>query len=335
LFSDVRSIFEDRLPPDCSVVMVPGNHDENLADLSWSPPYDVLSPYERYQIKANNHSVYIHGLPYLRGETVDDFVERCEFPDDGLHLMLGHASYISDRHRYLVDAIERHDEENAFLMYEEDVAGAPFDRVLLGHWHSYQEMGGDPKVTYVGSPLPNNRLDRGRKKLMIQEIEGSVLTFSRDPVPTPPGWYYEHVDQIVLPGYEDRLLDQLEEAFPEPDAGCELTVSIEGFVRENSEQLRREVDDWIENRDDDFRNIDLVTFDVTESEAFDTPLTNRLMESLEESNVDESLGVEEIITTDEPNLIFDRTQDLLEEQPDEIKHRAAMLLMNAVYREFQ
>jgi DNA repair exonuclease SbcCD nuclease subunit len=332
LVSEVTSIFDEELPDSFAVVMVAGNHDENLGDLGWPPHVSVLDPYESFDITRDGRTVRIHGLPYLRGESAADLSETCEFHGDGTDILLGHASYLNPDYRYLLSEIEAQNEENAFILFDEDLRDLPFDRVFLGHWHGYQEMGGDPMVTYVGSPLPNSRAETGRKNVMVVEVEGSVLTFTPEDVETPPGWYYEEYETLVMPGYEEDTLGELESSLPEPDPGCDLRVRVEGFIEGDSEGYRRRCQSLLDDRTEDYRNLEL-DYHVVGAEQFDTPVIDRLLSALREVDPTERLDVSEIVNSSESERIYRTAESLLANRTDEVKRRAEKLMLEAIYGE--
>lgn len=332
LAGDVKTILDEELPGSTGVVMVAGNHDENLAELGWPPFVNVLEPYENFSIQKNEQTITIHGLPYLRGESAGDLSEKCDFGNDGTHILLGHASYLSPKHRYLLSQIEEHNEENAFVLFEEDLSGLPFERVFLGHWHGYQELGGDPMVTYVGSPLPNSRRETGTKNYMVAELQGTSLTYTPEDVETPPGWFYRDHRTLVMPGFEEEALAELESELPAPDLGCELQVRVEGFTEEDAESLRRRCQAVLEDQEEAYRGIEL-DYHVVGTEHFDSPIIDRLLSSLRESDPEELLDPSDIITSSEPDRVYETTLSTIEDRPDDVKQRAQKMMMEAIYGE--
>lgn len=328
LVSRVQSAFQEELGGSTSVVMVPGNHDENLGDLGWQPPVTVLGEGDTSTLFPGDDPLVVHGLPYLRGRSL---YEPAPVTREGgeHHLLLTHASYRTERHAGLLEKLLEHNEENAFLLHEDDFADSGFDHVLLGHWHDHQPLGGNPPATYVGAPIPASRRETGPKTLLEGTVTSNDLQFETVPVESPPGWFHEVRRRTVVPGHEDAALDDLQRILPDPDPGCVLLLEVEGYTSEDPASFRRRLEDWRADHAGEFREVRLET-ELQRAEALEAPLLQRLLEALEETPPDERLSVGEIVREDEPDRVHDLARTMLEEDPGPLVQRARRLLLEAV-----
>lgn len=328
LAPDVKEVFERTLPEDLPVVMVAGNHDENLSELGWSRPVTVLEKGERTVVEDGDRSLYVHGLPYNRGESFESVENVFELEGDGKHLLLSHASFLSPKHRHLLAKIEESDEDNKYVLHADDFRNSGFDQILLGHWHGFQPLMDSPPVHYVGSPVPNSRNEEGEKGYLLGRCQNERISLAREDVERPPGWYYENRTELVVPGYEEALLDRLRREI-DPDPGCRLRLSLEGFTRRDRETFRRDVEALLEDQTGEDSSIDL-RVELQTAEEMDAPMIDRIFEAMEQKDPAEVLSIEELVASAEPDRIVSTMRTLLDEEPESIKQRARQFFLESV-----
>lgn len=327
LAGTVDDLFREELG-DRPVVMVAGNHDENLSELGWTGAVKVLGEGETATLRDGTTSLVVHGLPYLRGRNVYRPSEAEEDPAVA-HVLLAHASYLTPRHAHLLEWLGE-EEENAFLLHEEDLRGRGYEHVLLGHWHGHQPLGGDPPATYVGSPIPASRREIGPKKILDGTVSGDALSLEPAPVECPPGWFYEGMQETVVPGHEDAFLEELERDLPEPNPGCELLLEVSGYTAEEPSGFRRRLEERVADHAGDFRTIEVDAHDLQQAEALDAPLLRRLLEALEETPPGDRLSVGDVVRDEEPDRVHDLARTLIRDEPEVLVTRARRLLLEAV-----
>ncbi len=330
LNGEVQTTLEERLPNGCDVVMVAGNHDPNLGRLGWSAVVHVLERGESVRLQGEEQNLRIHGLPYSRGEAATDLTDRFDLSGEETDWLLGHASYLSPAHRHIVQAIEDHGEENECLLYEQDVVGTEFDRVILGHWHGQAQLGEDPPVHYPGSPLPNSIREEGRRALLEFELEQGQTAVRPIPVDTPPGWYYRREEVLMLPGFEEEGITRLDTLLGEGDSGCRLRVSVDGFVEGDITRIRDRLQDLSDEHRDNWNRLEIVDMNLQGAEGFDQPLVRRSLEALRQREPAEHIDLAEDFSKD-PSAVRSRARSMLEEEAESVRRRAQELLMRALY----
>ncbi len=327
LAGEVDALFAEELE-DCPVLMVAGNHDENLAQLGWTGTVRVLEDGETAVLEDGSVPLVVHGLPYLRGRSVYHPPDP-DTDDRAVHLLLAHASYLTPRHAHLLEWLSE-EEENAFLLHEEDLRGSSYDHVLLGHWHGHQPLGGNPPATYAGSPIPASRRETGPRTILDGTATREALNLETTPVECPPGWYYDVRAETVVPGHEDAFLERLERTLPEPDPGRVLLLDVDGYTSGEPATFRRRLENRVEGWSDGFREINLDAGNLQQAESLEAPMLRRLLEALEERPPDERLSVGDVVNDDEPDRVHEVARTLLRDRPDELVEHTRRLLLQAV-----
>lgn len=323
----VDDLFREELD-DRPVVMVAGNHDENLAELGWTGEVTVLGEGESATLRNESASLVVHGLPYLRGRDVYRPGEPGDEPAE-THVLLAHASYLTPRHAHLLEWLGE-EEENAFLLHEEDLRDSGYDHVLLGHWHGHQPLGGEPPATYAGSPIPASRRETGPRGILDGTLSEDGLRLEPVPVECPPGWFHEVRRGTVVPGHEDAFLEDLERDLPEPNPGCVLLLEVDGYTAGEPASFRRRLEERVEEWTDGFREINVNAGELQQAESLEAPMLRRLLEALEERPPGERLSVGDVVNDEEPDRVHEAARTLLHEEPDELVGHARRLLLRAV-----
>lgn len=335
LAGDVKRLTTDALPQGVPVVMIAGNHDPGLATLGWSGPIRVLQPNEYVGLSdaERDLDVRIHGLPYQRGTVLSEFTQSLALDEGFVHILLGHASYLSPKHPHIVEAIEEHGEANECLLYESDLQGVPVAHVLLGHWHRQQPLGGEPPVTYIGSTIPNSRREEGPRHIVELTISDDGVDMNPLPVEHPPGWFYASRTYDWLPLDEEANVEEVSQLVADAALpGCVLDLTIRGYSRHPIEGLRRRIRDALAPFEGQLLRLDVDDAELVQAGEFDHPLVERSLAELEGAELDERL-MEEIRLTQDPSLVREWMETTLRDAPDVVRNRAKRLLFQALYEE--
>lgn len=324
----VEDVFEEELPADTPVVMVPGNHDENLGQLGWSRRVRVLDRGGQVTLETEGEPLHVHGLPYNRGESFESVGDVFDLSDTGVHLLLSHASFLSPKHRHLLTKIEESDEDNQYVLHADDFRDSSFAQILLGHWHGFQPLMDRPPVHYVGSPIPNSRNEEGEKGYVLGDVQSEGIALSQEEVDHPPGWYFRNREYLVVPGYEAELLDRLRSDI-EPEQGSRTRVRLNGYTRRDRETFRREVEDILDEKSIEGGSYSL-EIDLQTAEEMDAPLIDRMFEALDETGPSDRLSVEELASSSDPDRVVSAMRRLLEDDPESIRHRARKFFLEAL-----
>jgi len=332
---DVKRLTAEMLPQDAPVVMIAGNHDPGLASLGWRLPIRVLQPNAHVGLSdpEGDLDVRIHGLPYQRSTVFADLRQRLALEDGPVHILLGHASYLSPKHPHIVEAIEAHGEANECLLYESDLQGVPVDHVLLGHWHRQQPLGGEPPVTYVGSPVPNSRREEGPRHVLELTVSRDGVDIAPLPVEQPPGWFYASRTYDWLPLDEGANVEELSQLVADAASpGCALHLTIRGYSRRPIEELRRRIRERLAPFEERLLRLEIDDAELAQADQFDHPLVERALAELEGVELDERL-MEEVRLTQDPALVREWMEATLRDAPDDVRSRAKRFLLQALYEE--
>ncbi len=335
LAGDVKRLTTEQLPQDVPVVMIAGNHDPGLPNLGWSWPVRALDPnaYVDLSEADTDLDVRIHGLPYQRGTALADFQERLALDERRAHILVGHAAYLSPQHPHVVEAIAEHGEANECLLYESDLQGVPVDHVLLGHWHRQQPLGGEPPVTYVGSPIPNSRREEGPRHILELTVSQHGVDIAALPVESPPGWFHASRTYDWLPLDEDGNLEELRQLVADAtEAGCVLHLTIRGYSRQPLEKLSRRIRDALAEFEGQLLRLEVDDAELAQATEFDHPLVERTLAELDGIELDERL-LAEVRLTQDPSLVREWMETTLRDEPESVRSRAKRLLLQALYEE--
>lgn len=208
------------------VITVPGNHDEltyqdsvyREAQERW-PGLLVTNPMPELVLEdeIRGHPLYVYSLAYVGGVTRAESPLR-DFPRvdrEGFHLGIFHGSY------------NWQGGERSLPLDPEGLAGANYDYVALGHFHSHQVIkAGRGLAVYPGLAAGKGFHDPGTGELVMGEWDpGSGIKLTKLPVQGPR--------------FEVRQLDISQAADPaalvslvvgQGDPGALVKIELEGVV---------------------------------------------------------------------------------------------------------
>ena len=184
----LRELFEKYMErdlffkPNFTVLIIPGNHDEDLYDVKDYLGKNVEILYGKNVYIYNFEDVRIVGIPFFKGD-FDSIISEIEDAKDisKINILMVHCTLdfpdfnragFGDevKYRYLPVSTEQ-------LIYLD------FDYVLAGHFHSnfvkkpYQKSPDSKKnwFIYPGSPVKVTNKEKGRRKACLIDIEEELI----------------------------------------------------------------------------------------------------------------------------------------------------------------
>lgn len=308
------------------ILTVPGNHDSDLSSSSYlGEEFIVLDESSGpVTISANGEDLLVIGLPYQKGRNrafrdnrTSDVVESENV------LFLTHGSLIDSENEYILQGINRQEEENDHLIFRRDFSELNYDCVVLGHWHQASYLKGTgTDFLYPGSPLPISRRELGRKWYWLLEIrDGKEFNFHKRPVASEGSWYYRKKSLFSVPIYGNDLPREFRDLLNriEKDPRCALIVEVDGFVpKEDELELKGKLEEISSEFENEFHAVQL-EWNVSTAGKFNEPFPSRFIEKIEHldgSDVD----LDNILKADESRYagLFRETID---EEFEEVKKR--------------
>jgi len=220
-----------------TVALIPGNHD-SARRLGFGARRQALAgvhvfaddqgPPVPWLFESDGDAVVVVAVPYL-----DPLVVPAPGPGAGgapparthgavlaAYLDAGRkglASYaavpsVAVAHANVVGGLPS-DSEKALTIGGADAVAASvfegFDYVALGHLHRPQDVGGDARVAYSGSPLPYSFSEDHAKSVRLVELGAGTVTVTEHPVPVgrPVATIEGPLEQLLCDPAHDALVD--------------------------------------------------------------------------------------------------------------------------------
>ncbi|MDH5381318.1 MAG: exonuclease SbcCD subunit D C-terminal domain-containing protein [Cyclobacteriaceae bacterium] len=260
---------------NCKVVITGGNHDSpsmlnatdeilkylNINVVGNFPvkKEDVLIP---LQNQAQNPFLVIAAIPFLRDADIRSFsineteADRLQQIREGIKNVFDATLELSQKvypkvpviamgHLYVqgasISESEREIQVGNLAGFDVAEFNSGYSYVALGHIHKPQNVSGDNRVVYSGSPLPLSFSETNdRKRIIILEWEGSEFEFTEMEIPR-----FVHLLQIkgTYEHIEKALYKRLEENF-DTDTLIELHMIEEEYSIEKPVMLEQLVESF-------------------------------------------------------------------------------------------
>ena len=317
LKSEMNSRIEE-LDPDFEVLIVPGNHDDDLSSSNFLGENFVVLDEEnrRRVVSGRGEEIEVVGLPFREGADTAETLKRLPEPSGGGNsLLLTHGSLIDASGGYAIPEPGEELNEKKHLLFREDLEKTNYDLVVLGHWHGTKLLEGrNSFLLYPGSLIPVSRREQGQKSYWtLETTEEGPVDLREHLVKFDSAWYFRTERLYFVPGHASDPQGDLREllAGMEADDRCRLKVVIDGFLPEEAElRIRNELLDVREDFEDQFRDITL-DWQVTGTDKIDSPLVSKFIEKVE------GMDKAELEPTDFLEVEESRLQELFRETIEE------------------
>jgi len=236
-FTEFESIYRDNEPKGLRTIVIPGNHDVELAPGMIS--LDNLEIINEPELRSLENDWIVLYVPYLEGKTMGEVI--APFSDEikgEKWVLVGHGNWTQGLHSPNIY------EPGVYMpLTQSDIIQYKPEKVFLGHIHMpfYQS-----KVYYPGSPCPIDITETGIRKMLVFDTGTSEVKFHTVDSPL----LFGNEEFVVLPGEIglERLKQQIKTRIedwgvePEWNKRVKVRVKVKGYTHDRPavEELVRE-----------------------------------------------------------------------------------------------
>ena len=224
-FTEFETLYSKHRPPDLTIAIIPGNHDQDLTQEKIAA--DGLVIHHEPQLLPLNKSWKILFAPYQNNQTMGGVI--APFVDElrgQRWILIGHGDWSPG-----VQTPEPYEPGIYMPLTRSDLALYKPELVFLGHIHRPFD---EEKVHYPGSPCPLNLTETGLRRFLLLDLKQGKITPKL--VDSPLVFYNEHFVMLSRENEIDLLENQMLDRIKSWDlpAGWEkrvqLKVEITGFA---------------------------------------------------------------------------------------------------------